>query len=122
MEFLQLVFFSSSAQEVLLQQDGLKQMVINNHVLRREILRQREVSELGKSQRSAAEPGTSALPLCEDLVCLSGVRCLPFPLEAVGCWDILRTSSPADISGSLLGAYLCEGCFLALLFAKSLKL
>ncbi|EOA92725.1 hypothetical protein Anapl_18570, partial [Anas platyrhynchos] len=30
-------------QEVLLHQDGLKQLVINNHVLRREIRRQREI-------------------------------------------------------------------------------
>lgn len=57
-EFLQLVFFSSPAQETLLHQDGLKQMVINNHILRCEILRQREVSELGKNERSAAEPAT----------------------------------------------------------------
>lgn len=31
-------------------------------------------------------------------------------------------SSPAGILGSLLGAYLQKGCFLALLFTKSLKL
>lgn len=84
-EFLQLVFFSSPTQEMLLHQDGLKQMVINNHVLRREILRQREVSELGKNQRSAAEPATLSPCPYEDFVCLSGVRCLSFPLESVGC-------------------------------------
>lgn len=48
-EFLQLVFFSSPTQEKLLHQDGLKQMVINNHILQCGILRQREVSELGKN-------------------------------------------------------------------------
>lgn len=57
-------FFSSPTQEVLLHQDGLKQMVINNHVLRREIVRQKEVSGLGKSQHSKAEPTTpSPCPL-----------------------------------------------------------
>lgn len=49
-----LSFFSSPTQEVLLHQDGLKQMVINNHVLRHEIRRQKEVSGLGQSQPPSA--------------------------------------------------------------------
>ncbi|XP_065705677.2 uncharacterized protein C20orf96 homolog isoform X2 [Patagioenas fasciata] len=108
-------------EEMLLHQDGLKQMMINNYILQREILRQREVRELGKSQCSAAEPATLSPCPSSGLFCLSGVRCLPFPRKSVGTWDILRTSHPADISGSLLEDSLYKGCFLALLFAKSLK-
>lgn len=51
-------FFSSPAQEVLLHQDGLKQLVINNHVLRREIRRQREVRGWGENHHGEAEPAT----------------------------------------------------------------
>ncbi|XP_042743317.1 uncharacterized protein C20orf96 homolog [Lagopus leucura] len=45
------------AEEVLLHQDGLKQMVINNHVLRHEIRRQKEIikdleEEISKLKRS----------------------------------------------------------------------
>lgn len=120
-DFLQLVFFSSPVQEMLLHQDGLKQMVINNYILQREILRQREVSELGKSRRSAAEPAILSPCPSVGLFCLSGVCCLPFPRESVCTWDILRTSRPAGISGSLLEDSLYKGCFQALLFAKSLK-
>ncbi|XP_064888221.1 uncharacterized protein C20orf96 homolog isoform X1 [Columba livia] len=61
-------------EEMLLHQDGLKQMMINNYILQREILRQREVSELGKSRRSAAEPAILSPCPSAGLFCLSGAN------------------------------------------------
>ncbi|KAM9527408.1 uncharacterized protein C20orf96 homolog [Guaruba guarouba] len=42
-EFLQLVRFSSPIQEMTLNQDGPRHMMISNNILRRDIVRQREV-------------------------------------------------------------------------------
>ncbi|XP_065501621.1 uncharacterized protein C20orf96 homolog [Caloenas nicobarica] len=61
-------------EEMLLHQDGLKQMMINNYILQCEILRQREVSELGKSQRSVAEPATLSPCPSSGFFCLSGAN------------------------------------------------
>ncbi|XP_059683379.1 uncharacterized protein C20orf96 homolog [Gavia stellata] len=72
-------------KEMLLQQDGLKQMAINNHVLRREILRQREIikdleEEIGELKRSIQTLRQSARDPRELIfadVLLRRPKCMP---------------------------------------------
>lgn len=83
-EHLQLLFSSLPTQELPPPQDSLRRMEMNNHVLRREILRQREVSELGGPSVAQQSQLPSALALGEGFVRLVGhVACVP--LEPAAC-------------------------------------
>lgn len=76
-EHLQLLFSSLPTQELPPPQDSLRRMEMNNHVLRREILRQREVSELGGPSAAQQSQPPSALALGEGFVRLVGhVTCV----------------------------------------------
>ncbi|XP_040544142.1 uncharacterized protein C20orf96 homolog isoform X3 [Gallus gallus] len=72
-------------EEVLLHQDGLKQMVINNHVLRREIIRQKEIikdleeeiSELKRSVQTLRQSARDPREMIFADVFLHRPKCTP---------------------------------------------